>query len=452
MKSCVSVVAIAALWDMTPQALAKSSVGLTYSNWDEMKTCQPLTYTTPADEAEVVAAIKSARSRGEFLKVVGSGLSFSGAQLSAAKRGNIISVDRLNKIIHIERFSDGSGALVEVGAGIELRELCRELEVHGLALLNLGATATQTIIGAATTGTHGTGQAIGGLATSIHALRIVNANGSVINASADENKDVFDAARVGVGAVGIITSVTLKTVPIWKMRKFSLSYSLDKLLVDLPSLMEKYERLQWSWLPYTNDATVLIREDVPWEEPISPPGPDGGCWSSTQDTSTCVDVSYKTLTDSLEHYLERDLYTEMEMFIDTDNTIPAVRDFIEYMDTVKDHHDPDIYLSAMIRYVAADDITLSPMHGRNTSVMSFIVLGDKENTGNQEEFELYARGLEDLTEAKYDSRPHWGKVNYANSQYLEKVFGKSYSEFKDVMQKMDPDGLFLNDYLLERLS
>ncbi|CAN0050838.1 unnamed protein product [Ectocarpus fasciculatus] len=435
-----------------PLTAAKSTVGLHYNNWDEIMTCEPLTYSTPGDESEVVAAILRAKDRGEYLKVVGSGLSFSGVQLSASKQGNIISVERINKISKVEPYLDGTGALVEVGAGIELRELCRELEVRGLALPNLGATATQTIIGAATTGTHGTGANIGGIATSIHALRIVDGSGNILTASADENKDIFDAARVGVGAVGVVTSVTLKTVPIWKMKKFSLSYSLQQLLVDLPVLMEKFERLQWSWLPYTDEATVLIREDVPWDEPIYPPGPDGGCWSSTQSTATCVDVSYKTLTDSLEHYLERELYTEMEMFIDSSDTISAVNDFVAYMDTVKDKHDPSIYLSAMIRYVAADDITISPMHGRNTSVMSFIVLGDQESTGNQTEFEMYARGLEDLTEAKYDSRPHWGKVNYADYKYLQGAFGDYYTDFKRVMEKMDPSGIFRNDYLLQRFQ
>lgn len=392
----------------------------------------------------------AARDRREPLKVVGSGMSFSGVQMSA-QQGHIISVDRINEIISIEPYSDGSGALVEVGAGIQLRELCRLLELRGLALINLGATASQTIVGAATTGTHGTGAAIGGLAASIYALKIVDANGNILKASADENKDVFDAARVGMGAVGIITSVTLKTVPIWKMKKYSLSYPLDQLLADLPSLMKSFDRLQWSWLPYTNDATVLIRENVPWDEPIYPPGPDGGCWSTSQDTSTCIDVSYKTLTDSLEHYLQRSLYTEMEMFIDTDDTVSAVTDFIAFMDSVKDKHDPDIYLSAMLRYVAADDITLSPMHGRNTSVISIIVLGDKENTGNQTEFEMYARGLEELTESIYSARPHWGKVNYAESKYLASAFGQSFYDFQKVMKKMDPTGLFLNEYLIERL-
>ena len=430
--------------------LATSNVGLNYVNWDEMKTCKPVSYSTPVDEGEVVAAVLRAGESGGRMKVVGAGLSFSGVQMASSTRGHIISVDRLNSITSVSPLPEG-GALVEVGAGISLRELCRELDLLGLTLLNLGATATQTVVGAATTGTHGTGANIGGIATSIHALRIVDGMGRIITASVDENSDIFEAARVGVGAVGIITAVTLKTVPIWKMKKFSLSYSLKQLLIDLPELMNKYDRLQWSWIPYTDDATVLIREDVPWETPIYPSGPDGGCWSNTQSTATCVDVSYKTLTDSLEHYLERDLYTEMEMFINVDDTTDAVLDFITYMDSIKDRHDPDVYISAMIRYVAADSITLSPMNGRNTSVISFIALGNKQSTASKEEFDMYARGLENLTETKYASRPHWGKVNYAEFSYLQGAYGQAYTDFQKVMAEMDPLGLFLNDYLIKRL-
>jgi hypothetical protein len=449
MRYTLTAAACAVLHASSSLASSSVGIGLNYVNWDEMQTCKPMSYSTPGDEGEVVAAVLRAGRSGDRLKVVGAGLSFSGVQM-AASAGHLISVDRLNKISSVSHLPEG-GALVEVGAGISLRELCRELDLLGLALANLGATATQSVVGAATTGTHGTGANIGGLATSIHALRIVDGAGRVIAASADENKDIFEAARVGVGAVGIITAVTLKTVPNWKMKKFSLSYSLEQLLIDLPELMQKYERLQWSWLPYTDEATVVIREDVPWDTPISPEGPDGGCWSASQSTATCVDVSYKTLTDSLEHYLARELYTEMEMFIDVGDTTSAVIDFIAYMDTIKDKHDPDVYISAMIRYVAADDITLSPMNGRNTSVMSFIALGDKQSTASPEEFEMYARGLEDLTETKYNSRPHWGKVNYADSNYLEGAFGKHFSDFQKVMEKMDPQGMFLNDYLNQRL-
>lgn len=430
---------------------ASLRVGISYSNWDGIKTCTPTGYFTPTNEGEISHLVKYSASTGTRVKVVGGGLSFSGVQMTEG--GYIISLDKMSNILNISYLSNdhSDGALVEVQAGIRLRELCRALEVHNLAMPNLGATATQSVVGAMATGTHGTGLALGAVATQIQAMRIIDSQGQVHVASPTENEELFRAARVGVGAVGIVSSITIKAVPQWKMKKFSLDYSLEQLFVDLPSLMKQYSRLQWSWVPYTDSASVLIREDVLDTADILPSGLDGGCWSNTQSTAECTDVSYKTLTDSLPHYLERSLYTEMEMFIPVEYTEAAVKDFIAFMDTVKDKHDPNITLSGMVRYVASDDIFMSPMYGRDTAVISFIVLGDKSVTGDQTEFEMYARGLEEICESKYNGRPHWGKVNYATAQSIAKGYPDTMDKFNAIRSEMDPQGIFLNEYLQERI-
>jgi len=433
-------------------SIATPSVGIYYKNWDGVKTCTPTGYYTPSNEHEIQQIIHYSKDVGASVKVVGGGLSFSGVQMSEG--GHLISLDKMNKILNVT-YNEEGGALVEVQSGIRLRELCRELDALGLAMVNLGATATQSVVGAAATGTHGTGTELGAIATQIVSLRIIDAAGVVHVASATENTELFDAARVGVGALGIISSVTLSTEKLWKMKKYSLSYSLQQLFHDLPSLLKQYSRLQWSWVPYTDAATVLIREDVPWESELVPSGPDGGCWSLSQSTSECTDVSYKTLTDSLPHYLNRSLYTEMEMFIPIEHTQAAVQDFIDYMDSVRDQHNPNVTISGMVRYVAGDDIYLSPMQGRDTAVISFIALGDLEVTGDQTEFELYARGLEEICATKYAGRPHWGKVSYADIQdtaAIRQAYGdKAFDAFALVRTAMDPTGMFLNEYLQQRL-
>jgi L-gulonolactone oxidase len=427
---------------------AKSNIGIHFVDWDERKECSPLTYTTPNNEEEIITSIKIASENNEKLKVIGGGLSFSGIQL--INNGHMISLSRMNKILNVEHLEDGT-ALVEVQAGIVIRELCDMLDKLNLSLINLGATASQSIVGAASTGTHGTGTELGNLATQIVSLRIIDSSGNIHIASNDINKDLFDIARINIGALGVISSITIKAVPLWKMKKTMYDTSLTQLLLDLPSLLMKYERLQWSWLPYTDTATVVIRENVPWNTPIEPTGPDGGCWSASQPTSNCTDLSYKTLTDSLYHYEKRSLYTEMEMFINIEDTYDAVNDFILWMDTVKDLHNPNIYISAMIRYVKEDDITLSQCYGRNTTVMSFIAQSEADDS-EIEEFALYSKGLEDLTEAKYNSRPHWGKVNYATSDYLRQTYGENYDIFEKKMKEMDPTRMFSNEYLDSRFD
>jgi hypothetical protein len=425
------------------------SVGITYVDWDGLQTCTPSKYSAPSDELQIAAIMKAGLATKEKIKVVGGGLSFSGVQMT--QNGHLVSLDNMNKILNVTKLNDGN-SLVEVQAGIRLRDLCARLEDLGLAMINLGATATQSLAGGLSTGTHGTGTEIGCLASQIHSFRMVDSHGNIHTASAVENKELFDAGRVGIGALGIISTITLNTVPLWKMKKTTLKYSLNQLLVDLPTLMSQYKRLQWSWTPYTDSASVLIREDVSFETPLSPGGSDGGCWSTTQSTTNCTDVSYKTLTDSEAGYNARSIYTEMEMFIPVESTEAAVRDFISFMDSIRDQHDESIVLSAMVRYVAADDMYLSPVSGRDSSVISFIALGDKEKTADNSEFERYARGLEELCESKYQGRAHWGKANYANATYLKTVgYPSTFEKFNTVRKTMDPSGMFINDYLTQRL-
>lgn len=438
------------------------SIGLHFYDWDGQQHSEPYTYTLPRSEAELAGTLAQARAARETVKVIGGGLSFSGAQM--VQDGHIVSLDRMTKILKVTYPPTlAGGALVEVEPGIRVRDLLEELAKldKPQTMLNLGATASQSIGGATSTSTHGTGAAIGSLATQIHALRIMDAAGTVHVASNDTNPDLFRVARVGVGALGIITSLTLRTYPLWKVRRYTLHYSFDKLLDDLPQLMADHPRLQWSYAP--PNATVLIRDDVPWDTPVSPS--NGGCWSPTLGgDEECVDVVYKALTDSWEHYNSRALYTEMEMFIPAKLSADAVREFVQVMDGLKPRHNPNVSLYTMVRYVGADDIALSPMNGRDTAVMSFIVLGDQERTGSPEEFSMYTHALENMTQkAPYHSRPHWGKVNYFTAAELRATYGDAnFDAFLKQRNLMDPplhtaDGkapfrLFANDYLRQRLG
>jgi FAD/FMN-containing dehydrogenase len=437
---------------------ASHVTGINFVSWDGQQVCTPAKYSTPSDKFELLSIMRMALKNNESIKVVGGGLSLSGIQMSddSMKRGHIISLDNMNQILNVDYDTLSGGALVEVGAGIRVRDLCEQLELLNLALPNLGATATQSIVGAATTGTHGTGTNLGCLATQIDAFELVDGQLTSHVVSASTDKSLFDAGRVGIGALGIIPSITLKTVPLFKLRKTTLAYSLAQLLIDLPVLMQRYERLQWSWTPYTDKATVIIREVVDINTPNDPRstagGDDGGCWSLTMSTANCTDVSYKALTDSEFRYESREIYTEMEMFIPIEYAEAAVQDFIEFMDSpaVKDAHDPNVGLSVMLRYVAADDVYLSPMYKRCTAVISFIAID------NQEEFAMYAQGLEALCESKYQGRVHWGKVNYANSSSISKSYVSgavnTFDLFNEQRKRCDPSKTFMNSYLRQRLE
>lgn len=208
--------------------------------------------------------------------------------------------------------------------------------------------------------------------------------------------------------------------------------------------------MQWSWIPYTDEATLLIRQVT--DDDIT------GCWptpstpNGEMSASSCVDVSYKTLVDSPQQYSNRVLYTEMEMFIPVEYTVDAVNDFIDYQNEVQHlYHGLGGQLYTQVRYVHADDITLSPMNGRNISVISMVVIGDQSHTANTHTFALYAKGLERITREKYDGVPHWGKKNWANESTLTPFYTTSHFDtFNRVREAMDPEGRLLNSYLTQR--
>ena len=279
---------------------AVSPLGLLWTNWDGIQSSSPSSYMNPTSEDQIVPIIQSSYHKNQSVKVIGAGLSFSGIQLSNQDTaGKMISFDHYNKVLNVEYTRDG--ALVEVQSGIQLRDLCIYLEGLNLSFVNLGATATQSLAGATgmlkcfhfvccmsyivyvvytvATGTHGTGLSLGNLASQIRALRMIDSRGNIILADTNTNKELYDAARVGLGAVGIISTMTIHVVPLWKMHVYPVHMALsDVLLGDtLSRMLTQYARIQWSFQVYTSDVTFTIREDVDNDTPLYPPGVYGGC-------------------------------------------------------------------------------------------------------------------------------------------------------------------------------
>ena len=447
--------------------ICKSPMGIQFTNWDGQMTCNPKSYMLPSTESQIIELIKSAYKHNETIKVIGAGMSFSGIQLTTTstgatdttteyKKGHMLSLQNYNKILNVDYIGSNANAntdiaYVTVEAGIELRHLSELLDKeYHVALINMGATATQSVVGAFSTGTHGTGTTTGNIASTIVGLTIINSRGEVYSASETQNKELFDAARVGLGAVGIISTVTLSVIPQFKLERRIVPYSLTYVLDNIDTMLMQTDRLQWSFTPYTDDASVIFRTQVALSTPIYPSGPDGGCWSETQSTSEkCIDISYKAMTDSELHYQDRTLYTEMEMFIRREDTMSALADYMVYMESIKEQHNPNVTVSIMLRYLIGDDITMSPVGwGANvpSSVISIIAIDSPE------EFHLFSSGLESICQEKYNGRAHWGKVNTLDSKGVNHVYGEKVLEFNNIMSNMDPTGVFMNEYIETRFN
>jgi hypothetical protein len=301
-----------------------------WSDWDGRQVCYPSEFIQPKTISEVVNIVKNANANNQQVKVVGSGHSFSPITLTSADRSNaiLLNLDYLNELISVQAQN------VTVQAGIRVHDLNTKLLAKGYALENTGAIAMQSVAGATQTGTHGTGKNLGSMSTQILHFKLLLSNGTIINVDSNHNSDIFYAGRVGLGSLGIMLETTLTIVPKFKLKRTAMPYSLKQLLIDLPNLYDKYERMQWYYTPYTDNATLLLRERVPLDTPIIP------CWPKSlvemqnlKQNVTCIDWSFKALCHEADDKIK---YTEMEYFVNYADADIVIKKFIAYQASVKD--------------------------------------------------------------------------------------------------------------------
>jgi hypothetical protein len=271
--------------------------------------------------------------------------------------------------------------------------------------------------------------------------------------------ELFTALRTGYGAFGVIVTVDVSTVPLWTMEYVSSPWILKDLRAALPSLLQQYERLQWYYTPYTPNATLLVRANTTapitgcWSgngnsgAPVTPPPTGMSAWPV--GTTACIDLSYKTMTHNGDDAM---LYTEMEMMVPAQDHILVMDDVLTFQQSVSPIRNPAVSLFTGVRYVKADDITLSPFHGRDTAVVSMIIFGNATFGGDQTQVKLFDQGIETILFDKYAARPHPGKMNYFNASMMEAVYGSNLSEFVLLVQSVDPTGRMVNEYTANLLG
>ena len=233
----------------------------TWRNWAGNQKASPVSIDAPRSVAELAALVARASEQGQKVKAVGSGHSFTSA---AATNGRMIRLENLNGILHVDRAT----CQVTVGAGTRLSELNTLLDAEGLALANLGDIAYQTVAGAISTSTHGTGKALTGLAGQVVAMKLVNGHGEIIECSQSVNPHIFDVARVSVGALGVITEYTLQAVPSFRLRALEQPMRLDEVLENAHDLASTNDHFEFFWIPHTKWA--LTKRNNRTEDELQP--------------------------------------------------------------------------------------------------------------------------------------------------------------------------------------
>lgn len=426
-----------------------------WTNWAGNQSASPHTIERPASEGDVVSIVQRARSDGRTVKAVGTGHSFTSTALTS---GHLVTMDRLRGIVDVDR---GAGT-VTVGAGITIGDLNETLHGLGLALPNLGDIAYQTISGAIATSTHGTGARLTGLAGQVRALRLVTGIGEAVELSPADGA-LFDAARVNLGALGIVTQYTLGVVPAFRLRAVEGARKLDSLLEDLDEHVDGNDHFEFFWIPHTKWA--LTKRNNRTDDPV-PSATMSSRWKHWYSKSLMENYAFGALcelgsrrpaliprlatalpssgesayvNDSFRIFASKRVvrFLEMEYSIPREHCAEA----LSRLRTMIDRRGHLVSFPVEVRFTAADDIPLSTAHGRPSA---YIAVHMYHRTPRPD-VERYFRDVEEIM-VEYGGRPHWGKLHFRSASDLAPVYPR-WSEFLAAREKLDPDRVFANDYL-----
>ncbi|HEX5541054.1 MAG TPA: D-arabinono-1,4-lactone oxidase [Micromonospora sp.] len=421
-----------------------------WSNWARNQRATAAAVLTPTTEEEVVAAVRTAAGTGRRIKPVGSGHSFTDIAHADDRR---IDLSQLTGLVSV----DTAQRRVTVEAGTPLRMLNDLLLAHGLALPNLGDIDAQTVAGAISTGTHGTGADHGCLSTFVEGLTLVTAAGEVLRCSATEHPDVFAAARVGLGALGVIVNVTLRCVDAFLLQADERPAPLAAVLADLPGHTAENDHFEFYWFPYTERVQIKANNRVTANHrPLSRLRGwlDDDFLSNTVFAGACrlgraiptvvpaiSAVSARALTartyTALSHKVfctpRRVRFVEMEYALPR----PALPEALTALRRIIDALPFKVLFPIEVRFTAPDDIWLSHGYGRESAYLAI-----HQYVGAP--YEPYFQAFEEVA-AAMGGRPHWGKLHYRDAESLRPAYPR-FADFLAVRDRLDPDRIFANAY------
>jgi L-gulono-1,4-lactone dehydrogenase len=419
----------------------------TWTNWARQQRCAPERIETPRSEEELVRAIVGARR----VKVAGSGHSFTDI---ACTDGVMIDLTAMRRLLAV----DGNEVTVE--AGITLHDLGDELRSRGLAMENQGDVDPQTLGGAISTATHGTGAGYGNLSSQVTGVRLVDGTGEVRDL---RDGDELRAARVSLGALGAISAVRLRCVPAFTIHRLDDPRPLDDLLPRLDQLVDSHDHWEAFVMPYTRRALTLTSERTDRE-----PRPRGRAGAFVHDvvlenavlglfcrtgrafprTIPSLNRALARLMSGSEHlddsnrvYANTRLvrFTEMEYAIPREHAAEALERVLALIERRR----LPIGFPIEFRVTAPDDALLSTAHGRPTAYIAV-----HQYVGM--EFETYFRAVEAIMD-DYGGRPHWGKRHYQTAATLRPRY-PDWDRFTEIRDRLDPERRFENDYLRRVLT
>jgi FAD-linked oxidoreductase len=418
-----------------------------WRNWGGNQRSVAKDVLTPGTVDEVAALVKEASATGHKVKAVGSGHSFTDIAVADDRR---LLLHRLGELVAID------GELVTVQAGMPLHQLNRILAENGLAMPNLGDIDHQTVAGAISTGTHGSGGSHSTLASFVEAVTLVTGAGTVERI--DATSPLFPAVRLGIGALGVLVDVTLRCVPAFTLLADERPMSLTEVLACLDEEISGNDHLEFFWYPYTDRAQLKRNNKVPASDrPLSAfrGWLDDELLANTAWNAVCRlgraipatvptinAVSARALTartytgrsDRVFCTQRRVRFTEMEYAIPRE----ALPEALAALPRIIENLPFKVQFPVEVRFTGPDDAWLSHGYGRDSAYIAV-------HQFNGTPYEPYFRAVEALCEP-LGGRPHWGKLHYREAESLRRAYPK-FDDFRAARDQLDPGRIFTNAYL-----
>ncbi len=394
-----------------------------WSNWSGSVRCRPRQLLAPVSEEEVAAIVRRAGAEGQVVRVAGSGHSFT--PLDATDE-ILLSLDRLQGI----ESADAAACQASIRAGSKIHDLGKPLADLGLALENQGDVDVQTLAGAVSTGTHGTGTTLGSISTQVVGLRMVVATGEIIECSAAADAELFRAARVALGSLGVITAVRLKLRPLYRLHEQVRREPIADCLAALEQRIRANRHFEFFWYPA--DDCAMTKTLNPTNRPLTAElagdsATEGVTLASAEGER--VDLSWKIFPT-----VRANRFNEMEFSVAAQRGVEC---FLELRDLIRHKH-TSMSWPVEYRTQAADDIPISAANGRATVAISI-------HQGAELPHEVFFADAERIFR-RHGGRPHWAKMHDLACRDLRELYPQ-WDDFQTVRTRIDPQGRFLNPYL-----
>lgn len=385
-----------------------------WTNWSGSLRFTPAEIALPKSEDELADIVRKASEEHRNMRVAGAGHS---SMPLVETREVLVSLEKMKGVVS----HDCDRGRVTILPGMSVGEAGKALLDLGLAMHNTGDVDIQLLSGAIGTGTHGSGWTLRNLSWMLAGTRLVTASGEVREYSVDTDPDFMSAARVALGALGIFSTLTLQLQPAYKLLRREWCTTVEPALTHLDELIHENRHFDMYWYPRSDQVKLRIAnepgsgmQEVPWAK--------------------CVKEEQGWVSEILPRH--RDLkFDEMEYALPAEAGPECFR---EVRDRIRKKHRQYVGWRVFYRTVAGDDTWLSPCFGRQSVTIAIL-----QNVGL--EYWSYFKDIEPIFRA-YGGRPHWGKKHTLTANELRPLY-PCWGAFQQVRRELDPEGLFLNDYL-----